>query len=246
MCGPCPIFAGFTLAFALQQEKARKNLGQGSRRVPAGTINLGRVRAVPHLCGFYPGICLTTEEKARKNLGQGSRRVPAGTINLEECGPCPIFAGFTLAFTLQLRKKHGETSLRVAEECQLARSVWKSAGRAPALRVLPWYLPYNWGKSTEKPLVRVAEKWHSLCGCLWDLISEIFTRILDISHSASYNRAKWNTSHDNFYRCTVHLGIIKVTHSPRDALYISLIKKKRKGKVFPLQAPVWPRGWVEV
>jgi len=39
----------------------------------------GRVRAVPLLCGFYPGICLTTEEKARKNLSQGSRRVPAGT-----------------------------------------------------------------------------------------------------------------------------------------------------------------------
>jgi len=30
--------------------------------------NFGRVRAVPRLCGFYPGICLTTEEKARKNL----------------------------------------------------------------------------------------------------------------------------------------------------------------------------------
>jgi len=41
--------------------------------------NFGRVRAVPRLCGLYPGICLTTEEKARKNLSQGSRRVPAGT-----------------------------------------------------------------------------------------------------------------------------------------------------------------------
>jgi hypothetical protein len=29
---------------------------------------LGRVQAVPRLCGFYPGICLTTKEKARKNL----------------------------------------------------------------------------------------------------------------------------------------------------------------------------------
>jgi hypothetical protein len=26
------------------------------------------VRAVPRLCEFYLGICLTTEEKARKNL----------------------------------------------------------------------------------------------------------------------------------------------------------------------------------
>jgi hypothetical protein len=33
--------------------------------------------------------------------------------NLEECGPCPVFASFTLAFTLQQRKKHGKTSVRV-------------------------------------------------------------------------------------------------------------------------------------
>ena len=41
----------------------------------------------------------------------------------EECGPCPVFASYTLAFALQLRKKHGKTSDMVAEECQLAR--WK-------------------------------------------------------------------------------------------------------------------------
>jgi len=31
------------------------------------------MRAVPRLCEFYPGICLTTEEKARKNLSQGKK-----------------------------------------------------------------------------------------------------------------------------------------------------------------------------
>jgi hypothetical protein len=31
----------------------------------------------------------------------------------EECEPCPIFASYTLAFALQLRKKHAETSVRV-------------------------------------------------------------------------------------------------------------------------------------
>jgi len=36
------------------------------------TQQLGRVLAVPRLCGFYPDICLTTEETARKNLSQGS------------------------------------------------------------------------------------------------------------------------------------------------------------------------------
>jgi hypothetical protein len=46
--------------------------------------NFGRVRAVPRLRGFYPGICLTTEEKARRNLGQGSRRMAAGTMKIHK------------------------------------------------------------------------------------------------------------------------------------------------------------------
>jgi hypothetical protein len=32
-----------------------------------------------------------------------------------KCGPCPVFASFTLAFALQLRKKHGKLSVRVAQ-----------------------------------------------------------------------------------------------------------------------------------
>jgi len=48
------------------------------------TQNFGRVLAMPRLCGFYPGICLTTEEKARKSLSQGSRRVPVGTMNIHK------------------------------------------------------------------------------------------------------------------------------------------------------------------
>jgi hypothetical protein len=44
----------------------------------------GRVRAVLLLCGFYPGICLTTEEKARKNFSQGRRRVPADTVKINK------------------------------------------------------------------------------------------------------------------------------------------------------------------
>jgi len=35
------------------------------------------------------------------------------TTNVEECGPCFVFASFTLVFALQLRKKHGKTSVRV-------------------------------------------------------------------------------------------------------------------------------------
>jgi hypothetical protein len=46
--------------------------------------NFGRVRAVPSVCGLYPGICLTTEERARKNLSKGSRRVPAGMMKMHK------------------------------------------------------------------------------------------------------------------------------------------------------------------
>jgi hypothetical protein len=31
--------------------------------------------AVPRLCEFYPGLCLTTEEKPRKNLSQGKKNL---------------------------------------------------------------------------------------------------------------------------------------------------------------------------
>jgi hypothetical protein len=34
---------------------------------------------------------------------------------------------------------------------QHSSQIWKSAGRAPSLRCLPWHLPYSWGKSREKP-----------------------------------------------------------------------------------------------
>ena len=33
------------------------------------------MRAVPRLCGFWPGICLTTEEENTENLSQGSHNV---------------------------------------------------------------------------------------------------------------------------------------------------------------------------
>ena len=41
--------------------------------------------------------------------------------NWEQYWPYFIFASYTLAFALQLREKHGKTSVKVAEECQSAR-----------------------------------------------------------------------------------------------------------------------------
>ena len=58
------------------------------------------MRAVPHLCELYPGICLTTEEKAWKNLSQGSRRVSVGTIQFT-----------VIFFSVALRPKAGHNLL---------------------------------------------------------------------------------------------------------------------------------------
>ena len=51
---------------------------------------------------------------------QTIQRTTQLTTNWEECGPCPVCASYTLAFALQLRKKHGKASVRVAKECQLS------------------------------------------------------------------------------------------------------------------------------
>jgi len=42
---------------------------------------------------------------------------------LEECGPCPVFASFTLVFALQLRKKHGKTTVRVRKTSVRVRKI---------------------------------------------------------------------------------------------------------------------------
>jgi hypothetical protein len=69
--------------------------------------------------GFPPGgsstVHIYTQTLHRTNNIQNHTKV------LEECGSCPFFSGYTLAFALQLRKKHEKTSVRLDEECQLAR-----------------------------------------------------------------------------------------------------------------------------
>jgi N-dimethylarginine dimethylaminohydrolase len=52
-------------------EQHKKCIEQHKKYIEQQQKKLGRVRAVPRLCGHHPGICLTTEEKAGENLSQG-------------------------------------------------------------------------------------------------------------------------------------------------------------------------------
>ena len=58
--------------------------------------------------GLSPGGSTNLHTNNTQNNTNNNR-----TTNVEECGPCPVFASFTLAFALQLRKKHGKASVRV-------------------------------------------------------------------------------------------------------------------------------------
>jgi len=52
----------------------------------------------------------------------------------------PHLCGFTLAFALQLSIKHGETSVRVAEECQQGLS--RDTLSTPLKKVINLYITF--------------------------------------------------------------------------------------------------------
>jgi hypothetical protein len=70
--------------------------------------------------GWTPGgsstvhICIQTVHRSTQSATLVGRffEIRTQSGQGEECGLCPVFASYTLAFALQLRKKHGKTSVR--------------------------------------------------------------------------------------------------------------------------------------
>ena len=62
--------------------------------------------------GLSPGDSTHLHTNNTQN-NTNNNRITQITTNVEKCGPCLVFASFTLAFALQLRKKHGKPSVRV-------------------------------------------------------------------------------------------------------------------------------------
>jgi hypothetical protein len=58
--------------------------------------------------GLPPGDSNTVHIYTQTHRTTQNKRYVEQHKILEECGPCPIFAIYTLAFALQLRKKHGK------------------------------------------------------------------------------------------------------------------------------------------
>jgi len=77
--------------------------------------------------GLTPGgsstVHIYTQTIHRRTQSTQTIQRTTQLTNQEECGPCSVFACYTLPFALQLRKKQGKPSVRVAGECQLAKNI---------------------------------------------------------------------------------------------------------------------------
>jgi hypothetical protein len=75
-----------------------------------------------------------------------------------KCGPCPVFANYILAFALQLRKKHGKSSVRVGE---WSRTRW--SGKSDVIKaaiVLTGYLAtLSVSRGKQRRMGRSSDEW---------------------------------------------------------------------------------------
>jgi hypothetical protein len=87
------------------------------KTIVRAVIGLYRGGGVPFagFPGFEPRVATSKFGLAAKVRHLVEAIMPEGG----EDGPCPNFACYALAFTLQLGKKHGKTSVRVTERCLL-------------------------------------------------------------------------------------------------------------------------------
>jgi len=78
------------------------------------------------------------------------------TTNLGECWPCPVFANFTLAFALQLRKKHGKTSCPTLRKLEFSRQFSEIKTQKSKFHENPSSRKKSSYRRTDKTKLRVA------------------------------------------------------------------------------------------
>jgi len=102
--------------------------------------------------GLSPGCSTHLHTNNTQNNTNNNRTTQIQT-NVEECGPCPVFASFTLAFALQQRKRHGETSVRVRKTSVRLRKTSVRVQEKPRSEYKK-----NLSQNTRKTSVKVQEK----------------------------------------------------------------------------------------
>ena len=67
------------------------------------------------ICNFSTAIGLLPGGSSTVHIYTHTIHRTTQLNNWEGCGPCPVFASYTLAFALELRKKHGKPSVRAVQ-----------------------------------------------------------------------------------------------------------------------------------
>jgi hypothetical protein len=70
-----------------------------------------------------PGGSITYTFTHKQYTEYRQRNIHNNKKKFEKCGPCPFFGSYTLAFALQLRKKHGKPPSWVAAPTSQADTV---------------------------------------------------------------------------------------------------------------------------
>ena len=110
---------------------------------------------------------------------------------MEECGPCPVFASFTLAFVLQLREKHGKTSVRVR----------KTSVRLRKISVRVQYTYYQNTHRLQNPHKHTHYKIHTYTHTLQNNIKPPQYKLKQISHRKSNTMGRRNTMFVKILKC---------------------------------------------
>ena len=91
---------------------------------------------MPHLCEFYPGICLTTEEKAQKNLSQGKKNLSQVKKNLSQSRKTSVRVA--VQFKSIIYEGVDKTSI------QIGKTVWyKTDQNRPTGLIIVHYVDLN-------------------------------------------------------------------------------------------------------
>jgi len=99
-CGPCPVFARYTLAFALQLRKKHYKTSQGCRRVPVGTMKTEYTDTVQNR------MYRTKQNVQNKTKCTEQSRIYRAKQNIQNKTECTVFIFLVLDIQHALRLRH--------------------------------------------------------------------------------------------------------------------------------------------
>jgi hypothetical protein len=141
-----------------------------------------------------------------------------GTTQLiwEECGPCAVFASYTLVFALQLKKKQGKTSVRLAEEYlhkHNNKNTWLTELNKSILNIQPYIV---WQKCTKRTWkILITEKAIQAAKFVWSIYLLIMLVTLLLRPKLHFTQLHFTPLHGTFRQFTSsHFNFTQLHFTP--------------------------------